>query len=162
MDSLLSPGAFMSTIKSADAMRRVAFTADMLAPLACRGLRARLATHDCPPHISKADAWKRCVAIDCTRRKMLCLLACRNFSPKLSTETSPEVYAVIQVMEKMAHKLRDSVTVHGTQRHRGSQLSNVEMHGVRTPAYAVGGICHACIFHNLLVPCQTFDMPNSF
>ena len=150
----------MSAIKSAAAMRRVAFTVDMLAPLACRGLQARLATHDRPRPSLKADAWKKCVAIDCTRRKLLFLLACRNFSPKLCSENTPEVYAVIQILEKMASKLLDIVTVHGTHGHRGAHLGNVEMRGVRTPAHA-RGICHACIFHNLLVPFQTYDMPNT-
>ena len=149
--SMCLPGAFMATLPSAAAMRRVASTADMLAPLASRGLLAQRAKLDHQHHMLKVDAWTKCVAIECTRRKMLLLMACRNFSPKLLAAHTPEVFAVIQVLEGMASKLMGDVTVHGTHSPKGAHLSNVELRGVSAPANAQ----HSCTFQLNSASCQT-------
>ena len=151
MDSLLLPGASMSAIKSADAMRRVAFTADILAPLASRGLLAQRTKLDDPHPMLKVDAWTKCVANECTRRRVLLLMACRNFSPKLLAAHTPEVFAAIQVLEVMASKLMGDVTVHGTHSPKGAHLSNVELRGVSAPANAQ----HSCTFQLNSASCQT-------
>ena len=134
----------MATLPSAAAMRRVAFTADMLAPLASRGLLAQRTKLDDPHPMLNVDAWTKCVANECTRRRVLLLMACRNFSPKLLAAHTPEVFAVIQVLEEMASKLMGDVTVHGTHSPRGAHSSNVELRGVIAPATAQ----HSSIFQN--------------
>ena len=130
---LFSGAAFMEAISNAEAMRSVDFTAQILAPPTLRALLAKRSQCDRSRRTSKKDALRRISALPCKHpeQQLLYMLALRNFSPKLLVSQTPEVYALVNAMEKVASMLLAAVfpmgeTVHGSP----AQLSDAELRGV--------------------------------
>ena len=119
----------MEAIRKPEVMQKVGWAAEILSPLAKRGLMCKPFARDRSRHRTMAEAAQIVQQQENVEQQMLLRLAFRGLSPKLHIHCTPEVQAMIEGMESITSKLMEDVvrpeTVHGSV-----HLTDAELRGV--------------------------------